>query len=103
MTTITQNVDTAPFWPRPFWPPRNWWLALLVILVLAGALRYPGYNFSLPFLDQPDEVFFALPARMIIDFGTAKSINFHHYPPGIIQIYYVVMRLFMTRPRRRRA
>ena len=27
---------------RPFWPPRNWWLALLAILVLAGALRLPG-------------------------------------------------------------
>ncbi len=89
MAAIDQREDTAPFWPR-----RNWWLALLAILVLASALRYPGYDFSLPFLDQPDEVFFALPARMIIDFGTAKSINFHHYPPGIIQIYYVVMRLF---------
>ena len=33
---------------RLFWPRRNWWLALLAILVLAGALRYPGYNFSLP-------------------------------------------------------
>ena len=50
MATITQNVDMAPFWPRPFWPPRNWWLALLVILVLAGALRFPGYGFSLPYL-----------------------------------------------------
>ena len=27
---------------RPFWPRRNWWLALLAILVLAGALRFPG-------------------------------------------------------------
>ena len=79
---------------RPFWPRRNWWLALLAILLLAGALRYPGYAFSLPFLSQDDEIFFVLPARMIIDFGTAKSINFHHYPPGIIHIYYVVMRLF---------
>ena len=79
---------------RPFWPPRNWWLALLVILVLAGALRYPGYDFSLPYLDQPDEVFFALSGRMIIDFGSAKPIGHHHYPPGIISIYYVVMRLF---------
>ena len=91
---LVETPEERPFWPRPFWPPRNWWLALLAILVLAGALRYPGYDFGLPFLAQDDEVFFALPARMIIDFGTAKSINFHHYPPGIIQIYYVVMRLF---------
>ena len=48
------------FWPRPFWPPRNWWLALLVILVLAGALRFPGYGFSLPYIDQPDEPNFLL-------------------------------------------
>ncbi len=31
---------------------------------------------------------------MLIDFGTAKSLNNHFYPPGIIQIYHVVMRLF---------
>ena len=93
--TTSSEVDGGRrFWPRPFWPPRNWWLALLVILVLAGALRFPGYGFSLPYLDQPDEVFFALSGRMIIDFGSAKPIGHHHYPPGIISIYYVVMRLF---------
>ena len=89
MAAIDQREDTAPFWP-----PRNWWLALLVILVLAGALRFPGYGFSLPYIDQPDEVFFALSGRMIIDFGSAKPIGHHHYPPGIISIYYVVTRLF---------
>ena len=82
------------FWPQPFWPPRNWWLALLVILVLAGVLRFPGYGFSLPYIDQPDEPNFILSGRMIIDFGTAKSLNNHFYPPGIISIYYVVFRLF---------
>ena len=25
---------------QPFWPRRNWWLALLAILLLAGALRF---------------------------------------------------------------
>ena len=79
---------------RRFWPRRNWWLALLVILLLAGALRFPGYDFSLPYTDQPDEVFFALSGRMIIDFGTAKPIGHHHYPPGIINIYYVLLRFF---------
>ena len=91
---MTQDVDAAPCGPRPFWPPRNWWLALLGILVLAGALRFPGYGFSLPYMDQPDEIFFAVSGRMVIDFGTAKSINFHHYPPGIISIYYLILRLF---------
>ena len=78
---------------RPFWPRRNWWLALLVILVLAGALRYPGYDFGLPYVDHPDEPDFTLAGRMIIDFGTAKSMNYHFYPPGIVQINYVVLRL----------
>ena len=68
--------DDRPFWPRPFWPPRNWWLALAATLVLAGALRFPGYDFSLPFMDQPDEAFFALAGQLIIDFGTAKSFGF---------------------------
>ena len=79
---------------RPFWPRRNWWLALLAILVLAGALRYPGYDWGLPHVDEFDVTNFFLSARKIIDFGTAKSHHFHEYPPGIIQIYYVVMRLF---------
>ena len=89
-TSKTENHGVRPF----RWPGRNWWLALLTILVLAGALRYPGYAFSLPYLHQPDEIFFALAGRMNIDFGTAKSMNFHHYPPVIINIYYLVMRLF---------
>ena len=79
---------------RPFWPRRNWWLALLAILLLAGALRYPGYDWGLPFVDEFDVTNFFLSAQKIIDFGTAKSHNYHNYPPGIIQIYYVAMRLF---------
>ena len=79
---------------QSFWPPRNWWLALLAILVLAGALRYPGYDWSLPFVDEVDITAFILSGRMNIDLGTAKSIQFHTYPPGIIQIYSVLMRLF---------
>ena len=79
---------------RPFWPPRNWWLALLAILLLAGALRYPAYNFSLPYVDIRDESVFVLSGQMIIDFGTAKPIAHHHYPPGIISIYYLLLRFF---------
>ncbi len=79
---------------RPFWPRRNWWLALLAILVLAGALRYPGYDFSLPYVEYRDESTFALSGQMIIDFGTAKPLGHHHYPPGIIHIYYLMLRLF---------
>ena len=79
---------------RPFWPRRRWWLALLGILVLAGTLRYPGYDFGLPYTEIRDESIFALSGQMIIDWGTAKPIAHHHYPPGIISIYYVLLRLF---------
>ena len=92
--TSSEMDGGRPEWPRPFWPPRNWWLALLVILVLAGALRYPGYDFSLPYATLQDENTFALAGRMIIDFGSARSIGYHHYPPGIISIYYLALRLF---------
>ena len=79
---------------RSFWPPRNWWLALLAILVLAGALRYPGYDFSLPYVEYRDESTFALSGQMIIDSGSAKPLGHHHYPPGIISIYYLLLRFF---------
>ena len=81
---------------RPFWPRRNWWLALLVILVLAGALRYPGYDFSLPYVERErtDESYYLLTARLAIDYGSAKPLNMQHYPPGIIAVNYIVLRLF---------
>ena len=78
---------------RPLWPGRNWWLALLAILILAGALRYPGYNFSLPYV-ATGENHYMLDARLVIDFGTAKSLNMHHYPPGIIALNYLLLRFF---------
>ena len=78
---------------RPLWPGRNWWLALLAILLLAGALRYPGYAFSLPYV-ATGEHHYMLDARLVIDFGTAKSLNMHHYPPGIISLNYALLRLW---------
>ena len=79
---------------RLFCPTQYWWLALLAILLMSGALRLPGYNFSLPFIDQLDEPFHNLSARMIIDLGTSKSLNTHHYPPGIVMLNYLMLRLF---------
>ncbi len=87
---------------QPFWPRRNWWLALLAILVLAGALRLPGYDFSLPYVEKvgpteevsADEVYFSLAAKMILDSGTAKDLHYHNYPPGILAIHYLALRLF---------
>ncbi|MEO8397732.1 MAG: hypothetical protein ABI700_32355, partial [Chloroflexota bacterium] len=56
-------------------PPRWWWLTLIVILICAGALRYTGYNFSLPYVDHPDESAYTIAGRMIIDFGSPKPIG----------------------------
>ena len=94
MAAITQNTDAAPFWPRPFWPPRNWWLALLAILVLAGALRFPGYDFSLPVIDVSDEAHHSLSGGYVIDTGSARPLGQDGYPPGIIRVYYFFLRFF---------
>ncbi len=79
---------------KPFWPARWWWGVLLIILFAAAALRYTGYNFSLPYVDHPDEPKINLAGRMIIDFGTSKSLDMQGYPPGIVTLEYVLLKLF---------
>ncbi len=79
---------------RPFWPRRNWWLALLVILVLAGALRYPVYDWALPYPDDVDEVFHSLSGLTVIDTGSARLMGHDGYPPAIIGVYYFFLRFF---------
>ena len=80
----------------PLWPERNWWLALLAILLLAGALRLTGYDFGLPFVEhngvRAAESYYSLAAQMIIDQGTAKDLHLHNYPPGILSINYLALR-----------
>lgn len=78
--------------PRPLWPARRWWLALLVLLTLAGGLRFTGYNFSLPYIDHPDEPNQFLAARLVLDQGTSRSIGKHSYPPGIVALHYLFVR-----------
>jgi hypothetical protein len=63
-------------------------------MLCAAALRYTGYNFSLPYVDHPDEPAYNLAARMIIDFGSPKPLGMQGYPPGIIAVNYVLLRLF---------
>ncbi|NDJ79331.1 MAG: phospholipid carrier-dependent glycosyltransferase [Chloroflexi bacterium] len=79
---------------KPFWPARWWWLLLAIIVLFAGGVRYVGYDFSLPYVDHPDEPNWNLAGRMIIDYGSAKPLNYHAYPPGIITINYVLLRFF---------
>ncbi len=63
-----------------------------MILAVAAALRLTGYNFSLPYVDHPDEPNFNIAAQMIIDLGTSKSLNYQGYPPGIITLNYLLLR-----------
>ncbi len=79
---------------RAFWPDRRWWLALGVLLLLAGGLRYVGYRFSLPYIDHADEPNWNLSGRAMIDFGSAKPLHYQGYPPGIITLNYVLLRFF---------
>lgn len=77
-------------------PRRTWWAALGMILIIAAALRLTGYNFSLPYIDHPDEPAYMLSARMVIDSGSPKPLGMHGYPPGIIALDYLVLRLLQN-------
>ena len=79
---------------RPFWPPRNWWLALLAILVLAGVLRYPAYDWALPYPADVDEVYHSLSGLTVIDTGSARLMGHDGYPPAIISVYTFFLRFF---------
>jgi riboflavin transporter FmnP len=85
---------------KPFWPTKWWWGVLSLIVLVAAGLRYTGYDFSLPYIDHPDEPAYNLAGRMIIDFGSAKPLGMQGYPPGIITLNYVLLRFFQdpTKP-----
>ncbi|MBK8025392.1 MAG: glycosyltransferase family 39 protein [Chloroflexi bacterium] len=75
-------------------PGRIWWLGMLLLLICAGTLRFTGYNFSLPYIDHVDEASYNIAARMVVDFGSPMPIGMHGYPPGIIAVNHIFIRLF---------
>jgi 4-amino-4-deoxy-L-arabinose transferase-like glycosyltransferase len=79
---------------KPIIPTFKWWLVLSGILLCAATLRYTGYNFSLPYIDHPDEPAYNIAGQMIIDNGSAKPIGMHGYPPGIVYLNYFILRWF---------
>lgn len=76
---------------HPLWPGRWWWLALLVIVAMAATLRYTGYDFSLPYVDHPDEPNYNLAADALVRGGRPQDRGMHGYPPGIVLINAVAL------------
>ena len=79
---------------KRYYPARWWWLCLAAILLFAAFVRYTGYNFSLPYIDHPDEPDYVIAARFTFDTGSPKPIGMQGYPPGIIAIYYFIIKWF---------
>jgi|GEM_PF-1098709 len=75
-------------------PATAWWIGMLLIVLCAGALRYTGMTFSLPYIDHVDEASYNIAARMVIDSGSAMPIGMHGYPPGIVAVNQIFIRLF---------
>ena len=79
---------------KPFWPARWWWLGLGLILIVAGAFRFVGYNFSLPYVDTPSEPNFALAGLATLTKGSARSVAMNGYAPGLTTLYLFLIRFF---------
>jgi hypothetical protein len=80
---------------KPLLPEKRfWWAGLGSLLLLGILLMYPNYDFSLPYIDHPDEPQFTLAADMIRGQGTARSMALDAYPPGIITVNFLALELF---------
>ena len=67
----------------------------LSILLLAGVLRYGGFDFSIPFIDHPNEPHYTFTAA-----GFSNSVyqrkEMDGYPPGIIYVNWIVLKLLCS-------
>ena len=88
LDVLEQGEVERSILPRERW----WWLILSLLLVLAAWLYYRGYDASLPYIDHPNEPAFNLAAQTIVDTGSARSIGFDAYPPGIISLNYLFIK-----------
>ena len=81
--------ETRPtVFPRSLW----WWLALGLLMILAGWLYYRGYDASLPYIDHVDEPQHLLAAQAIIDTGSARPVFHEAAPPGISRLNYLLLK-----------
>lgn len=67
-------------------------LGLLLILALAGGLRYAGYDFSLPYINHPDEPNYYLEVLMWRGYYPLGG-GVPGYPPGILVLNYLVQEI----------
>ena len=88
--SITEDrLRPHPVLPREKW----WWLALGLLMLLAGWLYLRGYHVSLPYFSHHDELWHLVAAQHAIDFGSARSFRSHDaYPPGIVTVNYLLLK-----------
>ena len=84
----TNRENHSSVLPRSRW----WWIALGLLLILAGWLYLRGYNVSLPFIEHHDEVHHLLAAQHTIDFGHARGVFHEAYPPGMKTLNYLLLK-----------
>ncbi len=82
------NTVNPAILPRAKW----WWVALCLLLLLAGWLYLRGYNVSLPYIDQIDEPLRLLAAQHLIDDGSARAVGDEAYPPGMSRLNYLFLK-----------
>jgi hypothetical protein len=69
-------------------------ICILLILLVAAGLRYPGYKSGYPFIQHPDEPHYNFAARRPAIGTDIESLGMKGYPPGIIYINVVCIALF---------
>lgn len=70
------------------------WTAVIALVVVAALLRLTGYNFSLPYLEHIDEPAYTLAAQTAIDTGSMRVFQMEGYPPGIITLNFLMLKVF---------
>ncbi len=76
--------------------PRWFWLGLALLILVGAALRLPGYDFSLPYIDHPDEPNFYLVARFWRgEFRPSAELEYLYrgYPPAHIALQVIIQPL----------